>query len=339
MKTKPALQPVSTRPIEEHVLESVYRYAVTNGGIASPEDLASDLSLERDEVETLLEILLERRLLRVEQDLGGRLAAVDPEIAASLLVSPMKREIYHRHELIAQVHERTERLRDDYARSGGTRPEAMTIERVNGEVEVRGYLKLKSETCKEQVLALQSGQLGGEAFDDFLRLCLRLLQRGVEVRILCQHRSRADLITRMKLRTLIEAGGRVRTVSNIPRAAVVLDRRTAVLLGFSESDTAASGVSNEDVVQFLLDLFENLWEAATPVESVDSGYAEVAGDLQHTIVSLMAKGFTDEVLARRLGMSVRTCRRHIATLMRDLDAVSRFQAGVEAGRRAIVDPV
>jgi DNA-binding NarL/FixJ family response regulator len=51
----------------------------------------------------------------------------------------------------------------------------------------------------------------------------------------------------------------------------------------------------------------------------------------------MAKGYTDEVLARKLGMSVRTCRRHIASLMRRLDAVSRFQAGVRAGRRQLVE--
>jgi DNA-binding NarL/FixJ family response regulator len=35
-------------------------------------------------------------------------------------------------------------------------------------------------------------------------------------------------------------------------------------------------------------------------------------------------------------MSLRTCRRHIAALMRDLDAVSRFQAGVRAGQASLV---
>jgi hypothetical protein len=32
-------------------------------------------------------------------------------------------------------------------------------------------------------------------------------------------------------------------------------------------------------------------------------------------------------------MSVRTCRRHIAALLQNLDAVSRFQAGVLAASR------
>lgn len=63
----------------------------------------------------------------------------------------------------------------------------------------------------------------------------------------------------------------------------------------------------------------------------------MAEDLQLAIAGLMAKGFTDEVLARKLGMSVRTCRRHIAALMRDLDAVSRFQAGVRAASHRLLD--
>ena len=61
--------------------------------------------------------------------------------------------------------------------------------------------------------------------------------------------------------------------------------------------------------------------------------AGVGQDLQQAIARLMAQGLTDEVVARRLGMSVRTCRRHIAAMLQNLDAVSRFQAGVQAASR------
>jgi DNA-binding CsgD family transcriptional regulator len=134
----------------------------------------------------------------------------------------------------------------------------------------------------------------------------------------------------MKIKNLIDQGVQVRTVSHVPRAAVVFDRSLAVLLGSAEGNPTASAVRHGHVVQFLLDMFGYLWDAATPVDSFESGYAEVADDLKLAIVKLMAKGFTDEVLARKLGMSVRTCRRHIGAMMRDLDAASRFQAGVRA---------
>ena len=89
-----------------------------------------------------------------------------------------------------------------------------------------------------------------------------------------------------------------------------------------------------NLVQFLVEMVDQLWEGATPfVLEEDLGYAEdVADDLQRSIARLMAQGLTDEVVARRLGMSVRTCRRHIAALLHNLDSVSRFQAGVQAAR-------
>jgi DNA-binding NarL/FixJ family response regulator len=46
----------------------------------------------------------------------------------------------------------------------------------------------------------------------------------------------------------------------------------------------------------------------------------------------MAEGEKDEAISRRLSISVRTCRRHIADYMAQVGATSRFQAGVIAAR-------
>lgn len=51
---------------------------------------------------------------------------------------------------------------------------------------------------------------------------------------------------------------------------------------------------------------------------------------EQAILELMAAGLKDEVIARKLGISVRTCRSHIARLISHLGAQSRFQAGVYA---------
>jgi len=249
----------------------------------------------------------------------------------------LEQEIAQRRELIAQIHERTEALRQDYTESGQHPSAAAPIEHVTGCLEVRGSLKLASDTCRDEVLVLLAGHQEDAEFNDYLRVCRQLLERGVTVQIICQHRSRADLVARMKIKQVIDAGAEVRTVSHLPRAAVVFDRALAVLLGSTDDERTAARVRDDEVVRFLIDMFEHMWDGATPLNSFESGYAEVADDLQHKIAGLMAKGFTDEVLARKMGMSVRTCRRHIAALMHDLDAVSRFQAGVMATRRSIVD--
>jgi len=319
---------------DEHVT-AVYRYAVANG-ITDLTLPAAELGLPVDQVGHAVDELVRHRLLRKDHADPRRLLAVDPEVAAMALVSPMEREIYQRRELIAQVRQRTEMFRSDYSRAA-QQAAAGPATRVTGAPEVRGYLKVTSDSCQREVMMLQAGKQDTEEFDDFLQVCLQLLERGVTVRIVCQHRSRADLTTRMKIKRVADAGAQVRTASHIPRTAVVFDRSLAVLLGAEQGDVTAAQVADEHMVEFLVDVFDHLWDGASPVDTHETGYAEVAGDLQQTIAGLMAKGYTDEVLARKLGMSVRTCRRHIAALMRELDAVSRFQAGVRAGRRQLVE--
>ncbi|MGX6606761.1 DUF6879 family protein [Micromonosporaceae bacterium Da 78-11] len=324
---------------EGHIMR-VYRHAVARGGIRDLDAVATEARLAAHEVQAAVDHLVGTHLLR--SDPGGEplLVAVDPEVATMLLVSPMEREIYRRREMIAQIRERTGKLRQEYARI--SRPATEAVDRVDGAMEVRGYLRVAGDACRREIMILQGGGPAVADLDDFLRAGSSLAAPGlagpgIQVRILCQHRSRADLVTRMKVKNAIDAGAEVRTVSHVPRDAVVFDRSLAVLLGAGATgERFASRVHDDDVVAFLLDVFDHLWDEATPVENFDSGYSEVADDLQQTIAGMMAKGYTDEVLARKLGMSVRTCRRHISALMHDLEAVSRFQAGVQSVRRSVL---
>ncbi|QYC42696.1 hypothetical protein Nocox_25475 [Nonomuraea coxensis DSM 45129] len=240
-------------------------------------------------------------------------------------VRHLEREIYRRRELIDQIRERITLFEP---RQGGDGDGRSTVEYLTGTMEVRGFLKTASDGCREEVLVLQAGGVVEELSDTYVGL----VARGVTVRIICQHRNRADVATRMRMKRLTDAGAIIYTVSHVPRSAIVFDRSLVVLFGVGDAEANVARVHNQGIAQFFLDLFNHLWEMATPLEGIDFGYAGVADDLQQSIASLMAKGYTDEVVARKLGMSVRSCRRHIATMMRDLDATSRFQAGVQAAR-------
>lgn len=324
-----------TAQVLDNQVASVYRYAVGKGAIIAGQAAADDLFLGVPDIEAAIEYLIEHRLFREEYADERRFIPVDPEIATASLISPMEREIYQRREQIAQIHELIEPLRHDYALGCPSDSRSTSIEHFAGAMEVVGYLKLAAEECCTDVIALRPGK-DAQEIDDFLRVCAALVNRGITVRVICEHRSRADFATRMKSKHLMDDGAMIRTVSQVPRAAVVFDQSLAVLLGSADGEPKASRVRDDRVIQFLLDMFSHMWDTATPVCSFESGYAEVADDLQMTIAGLMAKGFTDEVLARKLGMSVRTCRRHIAAMMHDLDAVSRFQAGVRAASQSLL---
>jgi DNA-binding NarL/FixJ family response regulator len=51
---------------------------------------------------------------------------------------------------------------------------------------------------------------------------------------------------------------------------------------------------------------------------------------ERAVLRMLAQGYTDEAIAKRLGVSPRTARRIAANLMERLDARSRFEAGVHA---------
>lgn len=325
-----------TVPTHDEHLTAVYRYAAHKGSIDTVEAAAVELNLDVGAVRDAVDRLLGRRLLRAENEPSGMLVPVDPDLAAATLVTPMEREIYQRRELIAQIRGWVDVMRAEYAGAGQPVTEQTAVECVTGTVEVRGSLKVAADGCGQEAIVLHSGMRYGEEFEDLLQLCGRLLDDGVTVRLVCQHRGRSDFAARLKIRNLLAQGASVRTAAHVPRSAVVFDRSVAVLLGVSGQETTASHVRTTEVAVFVLDLFEHLWDVATPFTATTGDGEDAAADLRRSIAGLMANGLTDEALARKLGMSVRTCRRHIGELMRGVDAVSRFQAGVQAARQHLV---
>ena len=59
----------------------------------------------------------------------------------------------------------------------------------------------------------------------------------------------------------------------------------------------------------------------TPERAVTPTQDEVA------LLRLMSRGFTDEVVAQKLGLTGRTLRRRLRSAMDKLEASSRFEAG------------
>ena len=201
------------------------------------------------------------------------------------------------------------------------------VDWVVGEAEVHGLLRLALDDCRDEVLMLHSSAESMELVD----LLTGHPDRQAAIRALCPHGYRADFADRARALRLIEGGGQVRTVAQLAQNAVIFDRGLAVLLGTTENGLpTAQRIRDHNLVSCLVGLFDQLWDGGVPFSSEQSGYEPVGDDLRYALAQLMAQGFTDEVIARKLGMSIRTCRRHVAALLRSLDSVSRFQAGVQA---------
>lgn len=134
------------------------------------------------------------------------------------------------------------------------------------------------------------------------------------------------------LQTRARLGEQIRVISELPTRMFILGDAHAVLpepLGFA--DEPRVHIRQRSIVAALTLWFEAMWSRAAPVPELDSG--EARPDLRRFLLEQLVAGATDEVIARNLGIGLRTVRRRIAALMTDLGVDTRFQAGVEAVRR------
>jgi DNA-binding CsgD family transcriptional regulator/sugar-specific transcriptional regulator TrmB len=126
-------------------------------------------------------------------------------------------------------------------------------------------------------------------------------------------------------------GGQVRTAPTLPIRMIIADRRQAVL-PVDTADARAGAVILRGVgtVTALCALFESTWDAARPLGAQPQRDRNGVPPQEAEVLRLLARGLTDEAIAKRLGVSPRTARRIAADLMDRLEAQSRFQAGVHA---------
>lgn len=167
------------------------------------------------------------------------------------------------------------------------------------------------------------------------------LQRGVQMRLLYQPAAVHERPMRAYLRELTEYGAQVRVAPSLPGRSIVIDREVA-LVQIPHADLPSTGlaiVREPTVVTWVVSTFEQLWtDAAAPDGLLGASQSGVELDqTRAAILQLLCEGEKDEAISRRLSISVRTCRRHIADYMAQVGATSRFQAGVIASRDGHLD--
>lgn len=121
-----------------------------------------------------------------------------------------------------------------------------------------------------------------------------------------------------------------------PDMLVVDGERAFVRMSNAERDALV--IRSPELVSLLHAFYADAWSKAISFR-VFQDFARVQNCNQtKRIISMLAQGYKDDVAARNLGMSVRTYRRYVADLMRDLDAQSRFQVGVRAAQLGLMGP-
>jgi DNA-binding CsgD family transcriptional regulator len=127
------------------------------------------------------------------------------------------------------------------------------------------------------------------------------------------------------------AGELIRVLPEVPTRMAIFGSEAAVLPEiWGSSGGSRLLIRQPSMVSACIAYFDQLWGHAVTTPGFGS---ELALDDRQQLLGLLARGAKDEQVARTMGVSLRTVRRRIASLLAELGVDSRFQAGMEAVRR------
>jgi DNA-binding CsgD family transcriptional regulator/DNA-binding transcriptional ArsR family regulator len=161
-----------------------------------------------------------------------------------------------------------------------------------------------------------------------------LLDRGVEMRIIYDGES-LQLPGRLRTVTeLVRLGEQARTLPTLPLKLYIYDQRLAIIpLTDSHASEAMVIIHRSALLDALVALFEAYWSRARPINPAPAGTGDDLTDQEAEVLTMLGAGLTDQAIARQLGVSLRTARRRVSTVMDRVHASTRFQAGAAAAHR------
>ncbi|MBO1413654.1 response regulator transcription factor [Streptomyces sp. FH025] len=219
-------------------------------------------------------------------------------------------------------------------------PDAVTV--LPDKAAVHALLEAEAARCRHEVIACQPGDVSRNPanLEPALARDRALLERGIRMRTLQQHSVRFHGPTQVYIAAATALGGEYRTAHELFGRLIVFDD-TVAFLPTDSTSWGAVVVREPHLIAYLRGIFEQTWTHATafsdPTAPGAEGLEQAARDIDATLLRLLASGLKDETIARRLGMSLRTVRRHVANILERLGAESRFQAAVIATRTGLLD--
>ncbi|WAP52080.1 LuxR C-terminal-related transcriptional regulator [Arthrobacter sp. ATA002] len=311
---------------------AVYRYAVSSPGW-SVDQASEALGFTTRSIESAIAQLREHRLLVQVSSEQPSYAAVSPDVALAELVDPDERALLDLRARIGLKRRELAGLVPVFAEASRRVSTDAGVEVLEDPGQVMSVLIEYARAASECVLMARPGPgATADIQEDSVQKDVDMLRQGVRRRTLYHSSIRDHMPTRRAVEVVTAAGGEFRTLPHMPLRAVIFDSKMAVVpRGRCADDRAGLVIRDRDLIHILVRMFEFAWELGDPFLAEEPQPGQLSS-IQRSILRALAAGQSDEVVARRLGISVRTCRRHIARMLEDLGAESRFQAGVKAHR-------
>ncbi|WP_327121931.1 helix-turn-helix domain-containing protein [Streptomyces sp. NBC_01341] len=314
--------------------EAVYRALLCHPHATAPEHCRR-LDLTLKQFYRALEELTDLSLVRpAAGDDPRRVHVVNPKLALETLLARQRAELAAREQQVrageAAVADLLSRLPASDPVTGGP-----PVVHLDGVDHVRDYLARLHEEVAEEIQTFATGGAQTEENMTASRpLNQRLLGRGVRMRTVYLDSIHNHAPTVAHVTWLASLGAEVRTAPSLSTRMIIADHRLAlVALDDQDSSLGALVVSGRGLIASLEALFDSVWDRAEPLGREEKQEDDALTRQQQETLRLLARGYTDEAIAKRLGVSPRTARRIATGLLGHLEARSRFQAGVHAAQQ------
>ncbi|MFD0260860.1 helix-turn-helix domain-containing protein [Kitasatospora indigofera] len=218
--------------------------------------------------------------------------------------------------------------------SAGERGRQVPVEVIQGhDVNTQRFLQAQ-RAAEREVLTLDRPPHQEEGITPQHVLQLERMAQGVTYRTVYDRLSLSEPGQIERAHELARGGEQARVYDGVPMKLLITDGSGA-LVPFAVHGTRRSVVLDRSpLLDGLLTLFELLWECAAPLWPARG--VRGLDPTDERLLGLASAGHTDESMARTTGMSKRTVERRMRVLMDSLDARTRFQAGLQAGRRGLL---
>lgn len=311
--------------------ESVYRTLLAQPGWGVAE-IADYLRVSERTVRSALDELADLSLLRSMSDNLDVPQPVSPDVGLAVLLAQSEAQVLRQQRQVEAARAAVAAIAGEYRRSG----DGSAVIRHCGVDAVRRCIAELAEHVTREIVSLNPNHTQSPDAKDASRpLNEAVLQRGVAIRCVYQQTMRNHGQIAAYARWLTELGAQVRVAPALAMLLIVYDGETALVpIDPANTREGALELHTPGVVAAMQALFEQTWLSATPLlgehETADGGALD---PLERHILHLLGDGFTDEVVARKVGLSLRTLRRMMSEIMDQLGSRSRFQAGKEATLR------
>lgn len=280
------------------------------------------LPIQPDDAAIAVDQLLELGLIEADSD--GRLYAMSATSAVlrtCLAVNEAAAAAQRHAQRLSSVINGLDALR---ATSG-----AASIERLVSLDLVRQTITELAAQANVEILTSQpGGPRPADQLEESVSRTREALSRGVKMRTLYQWSAQFGAVTKEFAHYLISLGAEVRITHDSFMRLLIFDRKAAVI-SLKQLPEGAMVVYDPDIVDFAVQAYERAWTASHPfpVDYVKDDVVTTSDKVKLSIIRLLTEGHSVSAIGKRLGISSRTCQRHISEIMQRLGARNRLHAG------------